>query len=1228
MKQKLLLTLLALFSWVGAWAQTEVSTNTFEPEAGTKYVLKLREAANPTLFLSLTASGNTAGSQQTNGTAFTITKSEDGYTFQADNGDFLGKADGWKVATTETKWNIVSYDNGAVALKNGNTYIGRDDVGAGQGLYTDKSGDKTCYWDIEDASAYTFSYTVQVLGTNEGRIIIDGTEYANGATIEGLATALTQGDIQTKNVAGKTAVATLNGGVISATYYSAGDAIDFTDKIVKLGEKTQTIVPNTQWYVMSQIRGGESAVIDNGSNIARDYAANTLSTVFPEAGAIAETTSKYLVRFLSTNVDGAYQIQFGTGHYWNGVTPTSTLTDSKFYFVHGATQSSAGADPNGIAIITTHDLASYGSRLDNNAPGANSYGAVVTWGNGDYTEGTNNVFYLYTASLEDATGAITSITWNVKDASGNIVATETKEGCFENDEYTTSIAEPYGVTLAGTKTVTAGKTNQTIELTYTLAGGYPFQYSSDYENATWYTLTIRGSKRPYYDEANNDFPNSGSTKLLEDKAYFAFVGSPFGTKIINKALGAEKAIGGTPTVNNSLLTGTTLENAQEFVFENNSNHFVFAAKTNRTAHVNNVSNDTKLGFWTAAASATDAGSTLTFEEVDFSLDAPFKQAKADALAKVVGFAKIGSLYAVADCATATNALNAIECNPSSQASVDDAIAAIDPIMNTLMATADGKKVAFKSLPAFSTRDAEYYLTAEDAGTQMTSNTQLTKKAVYELAYVDAAKAYTVKALANETYLPKTGNASTAIATTADAANAGYYTFTGTDNADKRVIITNTNGAAVSDSQGGIHLDGSKKIVVWGPTSGASQWVIEPVSDEQWEELNHTYDWAAYEALLNQINALSFGDKLGQYANAEVPGYDGAKISEFVAWFATDFTNKDEEHYNDNMTNMQWIVANLQLNMPKEGQFFRIKASSAWIDTPTYLKGTQNGNNRAEFTQNNDEINGAETIFCYYWENNGAGKYLVNYGNGMTAANNSNFMGMKQYPSTTAIAFQTATTDAKAGKYNIKFAGSRFLYTNKGLYADAGGTPSAEGYNFELEEVTTLPVTISEAGLATLYAPAALQAPAEVEAYTMSVNGEYLHGDKIESGIIPANTGVVLKAAAGTYDFNITTGGEATSCLSGLVPAKAKTGTPYTLANGEDGLGFYKFDGTVLGGFKAYYQGSSAEVKGFKLTFGDTETGIANVNGNDNDNMIYNLAGQRVQKLQKGINIVGGKKVLY
>ena len=45
--------------------------------------------------------------------------------------------------------------------------------------------------------------------------------------------------------------------------------------------------------------------------------------------------------------------------------------------------------------------------------------------------------------------------------------------------------------------------------------------------------------------------------------------------------------------------------------------------------------------------------------------------------------------------------------------------------------------------------------------------------------------------------------------------------------------------------------------------------------------------------------------------------------------------------------------------------------------------------------------------------------------------------------------------------------------------------------------------------------------------------------------------------------------------------------------------------------------------------GADATGLSAVHVNLNeDNAIYNIAGQRLQKMQKGINIVNGKKVLF
>ncbi len=68
----------------------------------------------------------------------------------------------------------------------------------------------------------------------------------------------------------------------------------------------------------------------------------------------------------------------------------------------------------------------------------------------------------------------------------------------------------------------------------------------------------------------------------------------------------------------------------------------------------------------------------------------------------------------------------------------------------------------------------------------------------------------------------------------------------------------------------------------------------------------------------------------------------------------------------------------------------------------------------------------------------------------------------------------------------------------------------------------------------------------------------------------------------------------------------------------------------IGAFRAYFRlyNNDFKVKEFQINFSDddTEDGIKNVNVNDNDNSIFNLAGQKVGRLQKGVNIVNGKKI--
>lgn len=174
---------------------------------------------------------------------------------------------------------------------------------------------------------------------------------------------------------------------------------------------------------------------------------------------------------------------------------------------------------------------------------------------------------------------------------------------------------PYGVSTTTTISGTVSG-DASFDVDCTIDSNYPFKYSTDFATATWYQLTIRGVYHVYYDEANDKFVNTGANgaKVTQDKGYFAFVGSPWGTKIINRAKGEGFAITGTPTVNNSALTTTTFADAIEFVFENNDSHYVFAAKDNPIAHLNNVADNANLGFWVNTNSAKDAGSTLIFEQ--------------------------------------------------------------------------------------------------------------------------------------------------------------------------------------------------------------------------------------------------------------------------------------------------------------------------------------------------------------------------------------------------------------------------------------------------------------------------------------------------------------------------------------------------------------------------------------------------------------------------------------
>lgn len=215
--------------------------------------------------------------------------------------------------------------------------------------------------------------------------------------------------------------------------------------------------------------------------------------------------------------------------------------------------------------------------------------------------------------------ASSNITWNIKNDKDEIVRTIVKEGCEIGQNYNMGISLP-GYTFSSNASATATDEDQILDVTYTVDNEHvAFKLSPDYENAIWYTATLRG----YYlswDAGADKFvcPHNEGNKTqpasLAKKDLFAFVGSdPWHLKIVNAALGEDIAIKG------ATLKGVPFNEAQVFAFEDNNNHFVFRAAETANKRLNDYNNEGWLGYWDSSSSAQDGGSSFTFDEIDEEL---------------------------------------------------------------------------------------------------------------------------------------------------------------------------------------------------------------------------------------------------------------------------------------------------------------------------------------------------------------------------------------------------------------------------------------------------------------------------------------------------------------------------------------------------------------------------------------------------------------------------------
>lgn len=322
---------------------------------------------------------------------------------------------------------------------------------------------------------------------------------------------------------------------------------------------------------------------------------------------------------------------------------------------------------------------------------------------------------------------------------------------------------------------------------------------------------------------------------------------------------------------------------------------------------------------------------------------------------------------------------------------------------------------------------------------------------------------------------------------------------------------------------------------------------------------------------------------------------------------------------------------LVLNLPEAGKFYRFRSKN----TGLYITA---GNMPGERPTLTDRAEDRETVFFLSSEGYLTGSNMLNLYSSWNAG---------EYGPYSRYAFSEANA---LGYYTIRPDALSYLYDNsaKNGTLDSWSDAKNEGCFWDIIEVTdpeqqpTLRKSLPT-GYATVAAPVALQVPAGVKAYTVTVdkNKQTAGLEELADGIIPAGTGALLRSTDGRTKTELTFAARGTLTQNNDLQPVYRQKTvdsevnAYILSNGSKGIGFYLLNANdrTLMDYKAYLvlpEGMKA-VHSLKLEGTEETTGIEKQPEKDGnaEEVYYDLQGRRVTSPTRGIYITGkGKKVIF
>ena len=377
-------------------------------------------------------------------------------------------------------------------------------------------------------------------------------------------------------------------------------------------------------------------------------------------------------------------------------------------------------------------------------------------------------------------------------------------------------------------------------------------------------------------------------------------------------------------------------------------------------------------------------------------------------------------------------------------------------------------------------------------------------------------------------------------------------------------------------------------------------------------------------VIGKAEGIKAGDKVGEYSAA---GVDALATKIDAAKAVTAPTQADIDA-------LQAAIDETSVNMPSPAKLYKIVKPGA-----ANFVAYAGVNNSCSWGENTTpagvwvfEKGSADNKF--YLRNLSTGSYTTSYNKDATVV-----LGEKNQEVT--VVYHGANRQmgiAPNGGQQLNRASNRLC-----AWTDNPGLNSNSAWIIEEVEDIAHSLIIGNAGWATLVLGFNAIIPEGVKTYVVGdIKDEYASLEEV-SGVLAANTPVVVKAGNGNYQFSYTseTVDQTTNYLKGTLYNEYVSGEAYVLSSQDDEVGFYKatLNKNAQGGEgtthflnnanKAYLNLPEASgVSFYSFRFGDGTTAIDSIADDEAvSTAIYDLTGRRVEKVEKGIYIVNGKKIL-